>query len=444
MGLRQVARTAKRAALFSLIATFSASSAHLQAAEIMDAANARVATYQTEEGDSFFAVALQPSAEEAILESVRSRPADIVVIVDTSATQVGEFREDSITALDSILGRLRPQDRVRVFAADVKTSELTTGFTAATEAGVSLDVLAKRLPLGNTNLMEALTVTSDTFSDETANRTRSIVYVGDGTAIDTMGNESSFATMVDSLREKQISLHSVAIGATRNIELMGILANQTGGVIGVVGDDASTGAEAIATRIADSAKMSAIWVKEAKLPGGMESVQADRLPPLRLDRDSILLGTAASLSEKGQLEIIGESAEDTIRLVSTVTVEENHPDFAFLPGLVRQSSDNDGLMLPSAGSDMLRQTIQVLAQQADQLVHAANIALQQGNKSGAQAVVRKALEADPNNADAQAIDRIMGNRLIIQNQQADDIFGSPAPAPAPAQTDENENPFADP
>ena len=148
MGLRQVARTAKRAALFSLIATFSASSAHLQAAEIMDAANARVATYQTEEGDSFFAVALQPSAEEAILESVRSRPADIVVIVDTSATQVGEFREDSITALDSILGRLRPQDRVEIFAADVKTSELTKGFTAATEAGVSLDVLAKRLPLG--------------------------------------------------------------------------------------------------------------------------------------------------------------------------------------------------------------------------------------------------------------------------------------------------------
>ncbi|MEC8474211.1 MAG: hypothetical protein VXZ38_06150, partial [Planctomycetota bacterium] len=441
MGLRQVARTAKRAALFSLIATFSASSAHLQAADITDAANARVATYQTEEGDSFFAVALQPSAEEAILESVRSRPADVIVIVDTSATQVGEFREDSITALDAILGRLRPQDRVRVFAADVKTSELTTGFIGADEASVSLKVLAKRLPLGNTNLMEALTVTSDTFSDEAANRTRSIVYVGDGTAIDTMGNESSFATMVDSLREKQISLHSVAIGATRNIELMGILANQTGGVIGVVGDDTSTGAEAIATRIADSAKMSAIWVKEAKLPGGMESVQSDRLPPLRLDRDSILLGTAASLSENGQLEIIGESAEDTIRLISTVTVEENHPDFAFLPGLVRQSTDNDGLMLPSAGSDMLRQTIQVLAQQADQLVHAANIALQQGNKSGAKAVVRKALEADPNNADAQAIDRIMGNRLIIQNQQADDIFGSPASAPA--QADENENPFAD-
>ena len=108
------------------------------------------------------------------------------------------------------------------------------------------------------------------------------------------------------------------------------------------------------------------------------------------------------------------SADDTIRLTSVVTIEENHPDFAFLPGLVRHSSTNDGLMLPSAGSDMLRETIRVLSNQADQLVHAANIAMQQGNKAGAKAVVKKALEADPNNAEAQAIDRIMGNRLITQ------------------------------
>ena len=67
MGLRHVARTAKRAALFSLIATFSTPSIDLHAAEIMDSASARIATYQTEDGESFFAVALQPSADEALL-----------------------------------------------------------------------------------------------------------------------------------------------------------------------------------------------------------------------------------------------------------------------------------------------------------------------------------------------------------------------------------------
>ncbi|MGB1926282.1 MAG: hypothetical protein ACPHL6_07115, partial [Rubripirellula sp.] len=441
MGLRHVARTAKRAALFSLIATFSAGASALHAAEIVDSASARLATYKNDAGESFFAVALQPSADEAILQSVRSQPADVVVIVDTSATQVGDFRDDSIAALDSILGRLRPQDRIRVFAADVTTSELTTGFASGSEAASSIEALKARLPLGNTNLMEAVAAAKGTFADSDRNRTRSIVYLGDGTAIDTMGDQDRFANMVDGLRANQISMHSVAIGATRNIELMGILANQTGGVIGVVGNEAANDAEAIGSRVADAAKMSAIWIKEARLPGGMESVQADRLPPLRLDRDSILLGTASNSPEKGELEIIGQSADDTVRLTSVVSVEENHPDFAFLPGLVRQSASNHGLMLPSAGSDMLRETIRVLSLQADQLVHAANIAMQQGNKAGAKAVVKKALEADPNNAEARAIDRIMGNRLIIQNQQADDIFGAAA---APAQNVDNENPFADP
>ena len=330
MGLRHVARTAKRAALFSLIATFSTTSMDLHAADIVDSASARIATYQTEQGESFFAVALQPSADEAILESVRSQPADIVVIVDTSATQVGEFRSDSIAALESIIGGLRPQDRISVFAADVTTNPLTSGLVSGTAATDSVQALSQRLPLGNTNLMDAIATAQDTLSDSEKSRTRSIVYVGDGTAVDTMGDQDRFGDMIDGLRRNHISMHSVAIGATRNIELLGILANQTGGIIGVVGGDASNDAEALGSRVADSAKMSAIWVKEAKLPGGMESVQADRLPPLRLDRDSILLGTATEASQDGQLEIIGEAAADTIRLTSTVTIEENHPDFAFL------------------------------------------------------------------------------------------------------------------
>ncbi len=58
-------------------------------------------------------------------------------------------------------------------------------------------------------------------------------------------------------------------------------------------------------------------------------------------------------------------------------------------------------MLPTAGSGMLRETARVLAAQAEELVRAANMALQQGNERGAKAVAEKALEADPNNADAQ-------------------------------------------
>ena len=168
--------------------------------------------------------------------------------------------------------------------------------------------------------MEALTVTSDTFSDETANRTRSIVYVGDGTAIDTMGNESSFATMVDSLREKQISAQRSHRRSTRNIELMGILANQTGGVMGVVGDDHRPEPKRLRHESQIQPRCRAIWVKEAKLPGGM-IVQADRTSAATRSLIRIFFGHRCIALGEGSTEIIGESAEDTIRLVSTVTVE---------------------------------------------------------------------------------------------------------------------------
>ena len=62
------------------------------------------------------------------------------------------------------------------------------------------------------------------------------------------------------------------------------------------------------------------------------------------------------------------------------------------------------------------------------------MALQQGNKEGAKAVAAMALEADPNNQDAISLEKISGNRLVMQNpgdSPFDDIFGgqsSPAPA----------------
>ena len=96
-------------------------------------------------------------------------------------------------------------------------------------------------------------------------------------------------------------------------------------------------------------------------------------------------------------------------------------------------------MLPTAGSPMLRETARVLTAQADELVRAGNMALQQGNRRGAKAVAEKALEADPNNAEARALEKISGNRLVMQNPQEslDDVFGGGGGAAA-------DDPFAAP
>ena len=190
------------------------------------------------------------------------------------------------------------EDRVRIFAADVRANELNETFVAAGQAEEAIAKLKKRLPLGNTNMLSVISSVRAALVAEPSNHTRSIVYIGDGSSIDALGNEKRFGALIGALRADRIAVHSIAIGPALNIELMAILANQTGGVLGVVGETDPTNASAIGAGVGDSAMMSPIWLTEAKLLAGMNSIQADRLPPLRLDRDSILLGSLDRASRR--------------------------------------------------------------------------------------------------------------------------------------------------
>ncbi|MDG2223995.1 MAG: VWA domain-containing protein, partial [Rubripirellula sp.] len=303
MGLRHVARTVGRT-----VATLAATGlviTTLGTASASDGANVRIATYQTPNGNGYFAASIQPSADDALLQAARSQPADVVVVVDTSASQSGSYRTDSIAAMRTVIDSLRSNDRVRIYAADVRASDLSKAFVSADETDDAVAQLKRRLPLGHTNMLTAIETVRSALVATPQNHTRSIVYIGDAAAIDAIGNEKQLGILMDALRADRISVHSVAIGPSMNIELMAVLANQTGGVLGVVGGSAND-ANSIANRIASSVKMSPIWLSSAKLLDGMKTIQAERLPPLRLDRDSILLGTVSSAESAGQLEFSGE------------------------------------------------------------------------------------------------------------------------------------------
>lgn len=391
-----------------------------------DGASVRVVTYSNGGADAnrFFAASIQPSAAPSLMQAVSEPASDVVVVIDTSASQAGAFRSDSADALKAVTAKLRPIDRMKVFAGDVRASELSGDFKPADEViATALRNLSRRLPLGNTNMVDVIDSVRSSLVRRPQNRTRSIVYIGDGTSIDTVENQGRFGALIDALRADRIAVHSIAIGPTTNVELMGILANQTGGTLGLVSLDPAASPAIIGGSIAKSAIQSPIWLSEIQLPQGMKSIQANRLPPLRLDRDSILLGeVSGDASASGKLTLVGETSTSSVRIASETELEPSHPDFAFLAGVINKARDNDGLMLASAGSPMLRETARVLTARSEELVRAGNMALQQGNKRGAKAVAELALEADPNNPEAQVLETAAGNRLVLQND-LDDIFG---------------------
>ena len=471
MGLRQVARTNHLKSLRTLAILTCVVSMGVSTAFATEGANVRISTFDTETGEGYFAASIQPAADSNLQQATSAQPADVAVIVDTSASQVGQFRTGSLNALEKIVDSLRPGDRIRIYAADVRSTDLSKNFGAASETNLAIQRLKKRLPLGNTNMAAVMGTVRSALAAEPQNRTRSIIYIGDGSSIDGLNNPVRFGAMVDALRADHISVHSIVIGPATELGVMAILANHTGGTVGIVGKTEEKRPAAIAARVSKSAVMSPIWLDSASLLAGMELVQSDRLPPLRLDRDTILMGSFASHLSEGSLELSGETTASKVRIVADAKVSDSSDFFSFLPGLVKRAQYNDGLMLPTAGTPMLEETARVLALHSESLVEAGQLALQQGNKKGAKVVAQRALEADPTNPQAQSLERISANRLVVaQNPQgSDDPFGgngddpfaekpadnkpaTPAPAtddpfaegPAtPKPADGDKNPFAE-
>src|SRR5687767_10441843 len=113
------------------------------AAVSLGAERARLATYENGAGEKFFALSLSTSAMPAA-----DAPRQVAVLMDTSASQSGIFREDALVALDSLLASLNRDDRVQLIAVDLKAAVLTKSPAApgSAELKAARAKLAKRAP----------------------------------------------------------------------------------------------------------------------------------------------------------------------------------------------------------------------------------------------------------------------------------------------------------
>ena len=73
-----------------------------------------LSTYRDVDGQVYFVLSLRPEVKET-----PALKRDILFLVDTSASQTGRFREDSIEAVETIIAELQPGERVHVAAIDL-------------------------------------------------------------------------------------------------------------------------------------------------------------------------------------------------------------------------------------------------------------------------------------------------------------------------------------
>jgi hypothetical protein len=77
------------------------------------------------DGADYFALSLKPTA--AVPTAVAY---DVVVLMDTSASQTGPYRTKALAALDALLAGLGPKDQVKLIAVDLNAIPMTEVFVA--------------------------------------------------------------------------------------------------------------------------------------------------------------------------------------------------------------------------------------------------------------------------------------------------------------------------
>ena len=220
-------------------------------------------------------------------------PKDILLLIDTSASQIGAYQRQAIDAARGFVEKVGRGDRVRVAAVDVSCVPMTTagdGFARSDSSTVNeaIAAVSARTPLGSTDIVEVLLEAADLFPASSAPRV--LLYIGDGPGLNGIDVES-FSEVLDRLRTKNISCSSIGIGPQINWPCLAAIANATGGML-LVPDEAISAADA-GSRMAEVAAQPVWWPVDVAVtsdsPGELLRMLPGALPPLRTDRDSIVL-----------------------------------------------------------------------------------------------------------------------------------------------------------
>lgn len=424
-------RVALRVVCFGLLVLCLQSTSFAQFDDSQSPRLPRMATFENAEGETCFSLSL------GAVETNVQRPSDVLIMVDTSASQTGVYKKDSITVLKNILKNLNASDRVKVFAVDLDPIALNQEFDSPDSAAVrsTIENLKQRVALGSTDVVKMLNTAADAF-EPTDDRNRNVIYIGDGVSRAGLVTDKSLSKATRKLVKNQVPFSSFAIGPDRNIDLLAAIANHSGGNI-IVDVDSPSSLDDAAMGLASTVHQSVFWPTAAALPETISAIYPQVCPPVRSDRDSVVFGKITS-REPITLELQGTLDGQPKSIVREITPEDSSIDFSFLPSLIKTASANGGIRLPTVGSDGVRQYARVLDRTADSMANLGVRALAMNDSNAAATFAEAALEINPagNRGEQLAMAtlyRAQDNPFGDDNTSAEsaDPFGAAVESPQP-------------
>lgn len=352
-----------------------------------EAPQAGLLQYSAESGETVQAVLLK-APQAAVTSTIR----DHIILVDTSASQNGGHRVQALATLDSFLDNLAEGSRFRLFAVDVAPEELTRRLTPAkgAEADRARALLARRAPLGATDLGRALRKALEV--SKTA-RNASVLYIGDGVSGLRLISAEGLQQVVDGFRQNEVPITSYAIGPRRDLQLLGVLANWTGG--NILLDDGETDARLLGMNLARTSEQTVVFPANVSAEPGESVLLPAAALPLRGDRATVYLSRGTTLKT-----LAADTATGTIHW----SVEPASPDAdnAFLSTLA-QRVEQSAIDSPFAGEQMLNAARDAFVRRVDQLSALGDAALLDRDLQRAAEFGKAIHQLDPANDNARRL-----------------------------------------
>lgn len=392
-----------------------------------DSPSAELYSHQAIDGHSYYALSVKGPAQPTSLA-----PHDHLILVDTSASQVGEHRTMAINVLKELLASLPTSDRVQIHAIDLKSTVLTKGFVSPSVAATqALPVLQSRLPAGATDLLSALGTASKTFEK---GRDSSIVYIGDGMSAAHLLQKNELQDLVTDLRDRHIPIHGFAVGANKDLLLMGVLAQSTGGL--AVIDEASLSAAQVGKTLADAIDRPVTYPTSLSVHWSGAEVLPQQPLPMRSDRETIYI--ARGQWQSGASLSVQTTEGEVSWKVPDVKYQQGNKNLSVI---WQQAEDSQGLVIPFAGVSFLNASRQAFENEIERLEIAADRSLARGDLLQTEALTKQLRQLDPSNPHAVGLKNRVG-KLTIQTvaQVEEQPAGEAAPAAPDAPAAESQTP----
>ena len=415
-------------------------------------------SYTAPEGVHYLAFGLQAPEQPA------QQPPEVVFLIDTSASQMGQTRLDTLEAVVAAINHLPAGSKIQILAMDVETEALTAQFAVkgSPELETALRALHRRVPLGATDFGKGLQVARTVFDNASNNARRSVLYFGSGRSMAKAFSPAVFEKEAQNFVEQKIPFTVCAVGSYANLGFTAALANRTGGNLidmssSILAEESiDWGKETegtqrtvnvdwnkvdwkkIGKQIADAATATVVWVDPASVqfPEDLHIFPL-QMQPIRSDRATILVGATESEALPAfNLALTGSTVDGAVTLPFQLAAAEQKFGDNYLRTVVELAARDGGALMPIVGWNSMVYIQEMFIADIENQINKADTAIATGNPREAQVLLDNVLYADPNNKTARnmfdAAENILSN-VVAQNEEP---AGGPAgAAPASAYID---------